>query len=220
MNEMKSPYLERQFQNYVDGVPLPAVDLTAAKREAEARARRRRRGKIGAALSAVAVSLVLVVALGAQMASFLAGDRSPAGSVAMYSIAETVEEESSYTALRALSRDALAPYEKFALAANADARFTSYTLEEEVVLVRVDLSYAGKVHFEGSVYLDLTGGAKQAEEFTGYRELSEVYGGYRFETVYESAEYCSKAYAERAVPTYIDLISNSDGGLWTLLALL
>lgn len=220
---MKDATLDQTFKTYIDGVSLPEVDLTAAKAEVKKHSQRRRGGKIAAAVLTAVASVVLIVAVAMQMTPWDMGGNGAAQSPAApasYSLSETVEAETSYTALSASYRHALTPYEKFALASNADAQFTSYTLGGDIVLVRIDLAYVGEVQLRGTVYLDLTGGAKQAEELAAFRELADSRYGYRYETVCDNAEYYSKAYLERYVPTYVDLASNSADGLGLFLSLL
>ena len=221
-DDLKNSTLEQTFKTYLDGVSLPEIDLSAAKAAVRKRSRSRRNGKIWAAAMAVAASVILLVTVVLQMLPRRVGDGVPADPAvgSAYSISETAEAAVSYTELYDSYRDALAPYEKFVLADNADARFTSYSLEGDVVLVRVEFAYLGRVQLKGTVYLDLTGGAKRAEELADFRGLADSRYGYRYETDYENAEYYSKAYWERRVPAYIDLVSNSADGLGYFLSLI
>ena len=67
------------------------------------------------------------------------------------------------------------------------------------VVVRADLRYGGMRKFDASVYIDLTGGRFETEEFGELR----AYAHGQIKTEYLNGEYVSSAYCMRGSTEYL-----------------
>lgn len=218
VEEMKSLYIEKQINAYVDGVILPEIDLSAAKREVR-RSRSRRRGKIAASvltpvLSAVA-AFILVIVLAVQLVPAFMNRN-------VYSVADATSVAASYASLSEEYPEMTAPFAPFSLASNASAEYSVYEIEGAPMLMRVELAFVGGgIQARASVYVDLTNGVKKPKELTEYQELS-YNRGYRSETVYEGGEYVTRAYCTLSggVDCYVDMTANNEGAFYELMKIL
>lgn len=222
MDDMKSKYLEKKFDEYNDGVAAPEIDLTAAK--AAVRAKRRRRAPIFAAAAALSACLLVGVFLLPFALRDAAGGNSAqdpdAESPALYSLSETVAAPCSYAALSKAYPDYARPFARLSLSANAWAEYSLLEWEGASVALRVDFAFLGGLsQAKGTLWLDLSGGKMDAKEFSEYGGLAGYYRGARYETEYENAEYLSKAetFLQGAV-CRIDLCGNRSDILFEFLS--
>lgn len=179
MKDMKKDEkIEACFREYFQGNGAPACDLTQAKRasEEEAHARKKRTGqrlKLASALAcfALAASLCIVFlpSVFGGAGSDNEGAAPPPADVGeqktVYSLSETTSRASDYWEMKesyALQTEMFFPFE---WADNASCAFTLYEYKGTSVLVRADLRYGGMRKFDASVYIDLTGGRFETEEF-------------------------------------------------------
>lgn len=215
---MKSAYLERQFKTYIDGAELPAVDLSAAKREV-IRSKSQRRGKRIAAILSSVLSAAAVVVLAVTLAIGLMPSYTPPET---YLIADAAPMSATYTSLSEKYPEKTAPFASFFFASNASSEYALISLGGEEVLMEIELSsVGGGRQMRARVYIDLTDGEKQPQELEAYKELAAG-GAVRSETKYENGEYVSRAYCTLADGSdcYIDMTSNDDSSLSALLDLI
>ncbi len=213
MKDMKKDEkIEACFREYFQGNGAPACDLTQAKRasEEEAHARKKRTGqriKLASALACFALAASLcIVFLPSVFGGAESGNEGAApppadigGQKTVYSLSETTSRASDYWEMKesyALQTEMLFPFE---WADNASCAFTLYEYKGTSVLVRADLRYGGMRKFDASVYIDLTGGRFETEEFGELRAYE--YG--QIKTEYLNGEYVSSAYCMRGSTEYL-----------------
>lgn len=189
MSDMnRDPKIERAFERYFDGVEEPKVDLIAAKEELRASARRKAdaRRRLRWQLPALAAALFVLVAVGIR---FL-----PGLLITRYSIDETAKRTAELEEAGAVLPGGLG---QFALADNAQAEFTVYSLKGEEVLLSANLRMlSGLYKFEATVWADLSDGKCEAEELSRFKDL-EKRRGYSYRYEFENGEYVYLAAVER-----------------------
>lgn len=199
MEMKKDGQIEEKFRTYTEGVELPQIDLTAAKRALseegrETKQRRaKRRGKWLGALSACAcviVALVLVI-------RFLPS-APPAGG-------EVVPAEYSYLEARAEHTNSLPSYlssgiarklEPFSHSANANAEYTLYFMEgrERAVLLRGEINFIQNgTRMRAEIFFDLAGGEYIVTELESYHGFTHEGYRYTYELTEENGEHVGRA---------------------------
>ena len=151
---------------------------------------------------------------------------SPAPSVQYYALSSAQAEGASYAQLSQKyggAVDALSPFE---WADNAQAYYTLYLLDGQEVLVGVRLKYLrGLLFWEGTLYIDLTGGERLPQELSSFSRLDpagSVYGCQYFsDTRYENGEFVSDASISLSSYTYYMTVEGQDrSAVYFLLRLL
>lgn len=228
MKDMKKDKkIESEFTAYFEGCETPPCDLEGAKRAAAQSHRAAGRGIFFKVASAFACFLLVCAVL---LVGFLP-DRanvSPAPSVPIqyYALSSAQAEGASYAQLSQKyggAVDALSPFE---WADNAQAYYTLYQLDGQEVLVGVRLKYLrGLLFWEGTLYIDLTGGERLPQELSSFSRLDpagSVYGCQYFsDTRYENGEFVSDASISLSSYTYYMTVEGQDrSAVYFLLRLL
>ena len=222
----KNAMLERKFERYFDGAPLPPYDLTKAKRIVSARAERRGRARLTAAVSAIVAICASLFIIGFIVLfrnilgighNELPGDSADNSHL----LAETTATEASFADLNG-KYDVMHSFARYSLSNNADARYTLYLDGEREVLLRADLRYTdGMTSFRATVWCDLTKGEYSFKDFDSYRDLVPENGNYGYETEYLNGEYVSRAcMIRRNTEFVIDVTSPNKGALDLLVSTL
>ena len=220
-NMEKDGKIERSFERYFDGAPLPPCDLSEAKRVVSARARKRRRkltAAIGSIVAACACALIISAVFLFRALAGLWGGPLPDGS---YLLSETSSIEKSFSELNG-KYDLVHSLAPFSLSDNSSAQYTLYYAHDREVLLRADLRYADNYSsFRATVWCDLTGGELSTKDFEDYRALipeGETYGS---DTVFMNGEYVSRACMLKGGTEYvIDMTSPQKGSLNKLVSML
>ena len=220
----KNTTIERCFEHYFDGTPLPPCDLTEAKRVVSARARSDRRTFIAAVSSIVAVCagiFILGFVLLFKNILGLIGKPLPDGSASnSYQLSQTTSASMSFSELNG-KYSVMSSFAPFSLSDNSDAQYTLHFAGDRAVLLRADLRYTdGNTSFRATVWCDLTQGEYSISDFEEYRALMEG-GDYGSETEYINGEYVSRACMLKSGTEYvIDMMSPNRGSLDMLVSAL
>lgn len=183
--------IERAFRRYFDGAPAPKVDLTAAKEELSASVRRRSAIKRGLKwkIPALVAALLVLVLIGVQ---FL-----PALFVKHYSIAEAKASALELAEVEENYPGYLDGLHRFALADNAEAEYTLYSVDGKDVLLSADVRLLkGFVKFKASVFVDLSDRRYEADELKVYETLPLSGEDYSYRREFINGEYVYQAYVE------------------------
>lgn len=203
---IKDRTIERAFQRYFDGAAAPNVDLSAVKAEFRASVKRRQkiRRRLRWQVPAFAAALLVAVILGFN---FL-----PSLFIKHYFIAEASAETVSYTELKEYYGGHFDKFGNFALADNASADYTLYSVNGERVLLGAELRLVSDfTKLRANVYIDLSNGKYFADDFEGYADLGKRGGSYVYEWEYLNGEYVCRAYAERnETRYYVDYTAQDD----------
>ena len=222
----KNAMLERKFERYFDGAPLPPYDLSQAKRIVSARARKRGTARLTAAVSAIVALCASVFVIGFALLfrnilgwwrHDLPGD-SANGS---HLLSETTATQASFTDLNG-KYGVMRSFAPYSLSNNASADYTLYLDGEKAVLLRADLRYTdGMTSFRATVWCDLSGGQYSIKDFDSYRALLPEGDVYGYETEYLNGEYVSRAcMVKRGTEFVIDMTSPNQGALDLLVSTL
>lgn len=199
MKEKKDKTIERAFRGYFDGLQPPPCDLTRAKQALPQPGREKRRGRV-LKIAAACAGFLIVFAASASLLFVRRGgiDSSDWPGTTYYALASAQAAHPTYAQLLKDYGPALSGLAPFEWADNAQADYTLYAAEGEAVLIGVNLKYLrGLFYWEGTLYVDLTGGTRLPEELKPFEELSQSgsVGGrpYTYSTRYLNGEYVSDA---------------------------